>query len=311
MQTIFTHADTFHADELLAIAFLQMTILKDTPNRVIRTRDPALLAPAVADFSVFVIDVGRAYAPDRLNFDHHQESFADTWPDGTPLSSCGLVWRWLRAQGAFNAWGSQALLDWLETELVRPADEHDNGVKAWSPALFLGDYNRSSRSEEDAQAAFQQALRVTHELIANARARAQKDIESRDRMARALAEPIHAEGLVVIEDGKASGFPYWAAKLGGPDIRLVVTPYKDQGWCLQATPSDLNDPFSASVQAPETWRGCANLDVETANGTVPLIFCHKGGHLTLVRGSLNQALDVAQQILAGSLITSARVAERD
>lgn len=299
MKTIlYTHADNFHADELLAIALLQLTLLSGKEVEIIRTRDLSELQAATTNSDVFVIDVGRQSDPAKLNFDHHQDTFKRAWPDGSPYSSCGLVWAWLRQRGALANFGTGPVLDWMEEVLVRPADRHDNGVGHWAPAGIIADYNRSHRDPVEGRAAFDRALGFAHELIANQRAKAQKDIEARDRMARALAEPIHAEQVVVIENGKSSRFPYWAARLGGSEVKLVISPYKREGWCLISTPKNLNDSFSASCRAPEAWRGLSQVEIAVEDGKVPLIFCHKAGHMTLVRGHLGNAMKVAKAILA-------------
>lgn len=66
---IVTHAGTFHADEVSAVALLQL-VFPFTP--VERT-----YTPSDEDFnnpSVVVLDVGRRYEPELNNYDHHQDA---------------------------------------------------------------------------------------------------------------------------------------------------------------------------------------------------------------------------------------------
>lgn len=68
MEKIVTHAGTFHADEICAIATIRR-IYPEIP--VERT-----FTPAESDFSdpaIFVLDIGRQYDPARHNFDHHHD----------------------------------------------------------------------------------------------------------------------------------------------------------------------------------------------------------------------------------------------
>lgn len=295
---IYTHNQSFHPDEILAIALLQSTALRHGKTTVIRTRDPKVLAEAQQDPKAFVIDVGFVYDPAMLNFDHHQKTMTRAWPDGTPYSACGLIWSWLRERGHLVSWGADDVLDAFEERLVIPADKHDNGVKAWDEGLFLMRYNRSNKGEEGGRVYFDRALAVAHDLLENVRLEVQRDIEAKRRMVRALAEPIHAERLVVIEDIRAHRFPYWASRLTDGEVQLVLTRRADSPsqWNLTSTPAVLEDEFTTAWPAPEDWRGRKDFTVSTPVGEVEIVFCHKCGHLTVVDGTIEQALAVAQLI---------------
>lgn len=305
--TIYTHSEAFHADELLAIALLQETVLKGVPVTIVRTRDPKELARVKADPTVFVVDVGFEYDPARRNFDHHQQTLTRAWPDGTPFSACGLVWTWLRERGELASWGEADVLDALEERIVRPADQHDNGIAPWPEGVMLMGYNRSTKDAALARRQFDRALGVAKDFLANVRIETQKDMEACRRMRRALHEPIHAEGLVVIEDMRSSRFPYWAARLteqmrrhGRPvTANLVITHRQPGQWNVVSLPATLTDPFSCKCPTPIAWRGQTNVPVALPTGPAELLFCHKSGHLTVVKGSLDQAIAVAQQIQAG------------
>lgn len=70
MKKILTHAGTFHADEISAIALL---LLVYPGAEVTRTYDADTVKAAQADPNTFVVDIGREYKPGMLNFDHHQD----------------------------------------------------------------------------------------------------------------------------------------------------------------------------------------------------------------------------------------------
>jgi hypothetical protein len=83
-----THNGHFHADEALAVYMLRKHIPTYAGARLVRSRDPKLL-----DECHTVVDVGGEYDPARNRFDHHQRTFATTFPGRqTRLSSAGLIY---------------------------------------------------------------------------------------------------------------------------------------------------------------------------------------------------------------------------
>ena len=80
-----THPGNFHADDVFAIAALELV---HGPLEVVRTRDPE--RQAAADLRV---DVGGRSDPAAGDFDHHQKGGAGTRENGIPYASFGLVWR--------------------------------------------------------------------------------------------------------------------------------------------------------------------------------------------------------------------------
>lgn len=303
MTTIYTHSNTFHPDELLAIALLQETILRGKDVRIVRTRDPDVLARAKADPEAFVIDVGFEFDPDRLNFDHHQATLAVSWPDGEPYSACGLVWTWLREQGALATWGGEEVLDRLERVVIRPADRYDNGLDAnWPAGDFLSGYNRRG-SEEVIEAAFGHALVTAKEHLRNLRHKIERDLANRQIVAEALRTSRTPEGVLVITDKQGDQYTKWAARLD-PAVNLVMSPRTEQEWALVTTPATLDDPFSRKCPAPEAWRGRDHFEVDTPLGSVKLSFCHKSGFISFVEGTREQALAVARLIVAANTAAS-------
>ena len=94
MSSIGTHSGTFHCDEVLACSLLRL-LPSYAEAEVVRSRDRTVLSGCTV-----LVDVGGAFDPDRLLFDHHQRGFshsmasltggAKRWT--TKLSSAGLVY---------------------------------------------------------------------------------------------------------------------------------------------------------------------------------------------------------------------------
>ena len=63
-----THDGRFHADEIFALAILNL-IYPDL--KIVRSRDEKVYNKAD-----IIVDVGHIYNPENLIFDHHQRSFS-------------------------------------------------------------------------------------------------------------------------------------------------------------------------------------------------------------------------------------------
>lgn len=90
-----THDGVFHCDEVLACYMLK-TLPEYADAEIVRSRNPEILATCD-----IVVDVGSEFIPDKLRFDHHQATFAETLSSLRPefgenwnirLSSAGLIY---------------------------------------------------------------------------------------------------------------------------------------------------------------------------------------------------------------------------
>lgn len=136
--TIGTHNGHFHADEALAVYMLRTHIPRYHGAKLIRTRDPAVLATCDT-----VLDVGGEYDADRNRFDHHQRGFTTTFPEkNTKLSSAGLVYMHFGKEIIANRSGSASESDASTVDLIykkiygsfiEAVDANDNGVSVYEP----------------------------------------------------------------------------------------------------------------------------------------------------------------------------------
>ncbi|KAI2467020.1 metal-dependent protein hydrolase [Annulohypoxylon bovei var. microspora] len=130
-----THNGHFHADEALAVYMLRL-LPAYANSMLVRTRDPALLATCHT-----VVDVGGEYDAARNLYDHHQRTFATTFPGrATKLSSAGLVYmhfgRAIVAQQLQRPEDSDEVgVIWnkLYESFVEALDAHDNGISVYDP----------------------------------------------------------------------------------------------------------------------------------------------------------------------------------
>jgi uncharacterized UPF0160 family protein len=165
---IATHDGTFHADELVAIALVNLSI--DNEIKVIRSRDPNEYSTAD-----IVFDVGMIYDPENLRFDHHQRSFNLSFvaDPACKLSSAGLAWvsffpfiakRYLGSYG--RVWNTYRLTDIFElgyAKLILPICAHDNGEEMDGPHLMT--LSSIVATLSSARGSFDQALKLVTDIM--------------------------------------------------------------------------------------------------------------------------------------------------
>ncbi|EGR33761.1 hypothetical protein IMG5_039660 [Ichthyophthirius multifiliis] len=92
MQTkkVATHSGCFHCDEVLACTMLTRYTNEFKNCSITRTRDQKII-----DEHDIVVDVGGLYDPSKHRYDHHQNSFTDTFSEEFQirLSSAGLIYK--------------------------------------------------------------------------------------------------------------------------------------------------------------------------------------------------------------------------
>jgi uncharacterized UPF0160 family protein len=118
-----THPGDFHADDVFAVAVLQLV---HGELEIVRTRDPE--QQAAADVR---IDVGGRHDPATGDFDHHQKGGAGERENGIRYASFGLVWR---EHGAALA-GSAAAAAAIDERLVCGVDANDVGQTLVQPLI--------------------------------------------------------------------------------------------------------------------------------------------------------------------------------
>lgn len=335
LHTLVTHAGAFHSDEIMAVVLLETFYLarpvravdlpahaatallgqgkrpaldppppfpdgvhdEREPCLLVRTRVPAVLALAQADPTTFVIDVGGAWTPQMLNFDHHQASMRATWPDGTALSSTGLVWRWLAEQGHL-AGLEPAVIAELETTLIRPLDAHDNGEALCAAAQVCEGYNRNADATGVQLQQFDKARAFLRDLFDNHLHQARTKIEAMQTLARAWEHAqARGERHVVLD----APLPYpdgtgLLKTLSHGEAELLAIPGHSDRFSLISLPA--TDRFSSRCPMPEAWRGRMNFEVALDGRRVRLAFAHKTGFMCVIHGSAQDAHAVARHVVA-------------
>lgn len=204
-----THDGPFHADEVFAIAAIQIEL---APNgcSITRSRNPEFLANC--DLR---IDVGGKYCPETGDFDHHQ--------DASLPASCNLVW-----DDIANGEIKQYVLD----TLLNPISGLDCNFTKFSAENPLGIYKTVGQAiidfndiDGDQSFAFHQALAVAKMILENTIRKGRQYNADIERIKDGT--PIGEFGL---ELNKAISYNEYRGKFGGRHI--LVYPDPVNGWCV-------------------------------------------------------------------------------
>jgi uncharacterized UPF0160 family protein len=118
-----THDGRFHADEIFALAVLNL-VYPDL--KIVRSRDENVYKNAD-----IIVDVGHVYDPDNLIFDHHQRSFTLKRKSGIPYASFGLVWK----QYGELLCESSETSEYIDSVIVQAIDADDNGIDIYETKI--------------------------------------------------------------------------------------------------------------------------------------------------------------------------------
>lgn len=308
---IATHSGKFHADDVWAVATLNIIY---PGSELIRTRDPARLRDAD-----FAIDVGDVWEPAAGRFDHHQKGFAGARQSGVVYASAGLVWkeygaRCVTAVAQEHA-GQSLALDAarqiayaIDSDLVQYLDMADTGAARSAPGGYglsavVSGFNPSWLDEQAAGSAeaaealrmtrFRRALEFMTDILINA-------VKYRVGSLLAVEQVRQADRL---EDGRLlflenSSLPWSSIVRNEMPKVLFVISYSptEQRYLLHTVPK-APESFEARKDLPASWAGLRNASLAAVTGVQDAVFCHNGRFIAAA-GSFAGILDMARQALA-------------
>ena len=271
MQKVVTHNGGFHADDVFAVATLQLHFGVENLE-IIRTRDEEVIASGD-----IVVDVGGVYNPDLQHFDHHQGN-APIRDNGIPYAAFGLVWKHYGEKVA----GSKEAAEIIERRLVIPIDAADNGVSLYelkysdfSPATvqdFVGLMKPAWDSGENMDERFTVACTFMREVLLRAREHALADLEE-----SLLAQKVYEEASdkrVLVSEKEVSPSFY----MDKEEVLFVVYPDENGNWDASAVRKERGS-FEVRIRFPNVWGGLRGVELAAVSGIPDAVFCHKAGFL--------------------------------
>lgn len=291
---IVTHNGSFHADEIFAVATLQLA-LEGKSTEVIRTRDRAII-----DSADYVVDVGGTYNHETHRYDHHQHNGAGARQNGIPYSSFGLVWKHFGEQVS----GSSAVAKIIDEQMCYPVDMGDNGFDYYGlirqdiePLLLqfmVAKYRTSwndTVSHQDER--FAELLVILKRFLQLTIESEQDNIEGAKFVEEAY-QATEDKRIVVLD----RSYPWNTALAVHPEPLFVVKP-KSIGtdWeceCVRDNPFG----FENRKDLPEAWAGIVEIDnkLPEITGVPDAVFCHNRRYIAVAR-SKEGALRLAQLAL--------------
>ena len=287
---IVTHSGNFHADELLAVAALEM-LMKETVYEVIRTRDPEVIAKAD-----YVVDVGGVYDIATNRFDHHQQGGAGARENGIPYSAFGLVWK----HYGETLSGSKRVAHAIDEQVGYPVDMGDNGhdyyklirqdteplIVQFVVAMFRPTWTEGLVHDER----FFELLAIMRRILERT-IKVEQDREAAGKFVEEAYQRSEDKRIVVIDQS----YPWHNVLAEHPEPLYVVKP-KSVGtnWeveCVRDNPYG----FENRKPLPESWAGHLEGDKKLAEitGVSDVVFCHNMRYVAVTK-TKESAIKLAQ-----------------
>lgn len=288
MKKVITHSGSFHADDVFAVATLQLHFGVENID-VVRTRDEAIIAAGD-----IVIDVGGVYDPGQQKFDHHQNG-APVRDNGIPYAAFGLVWK---HYGEAVADSAEVAAE-IERKLVLPIDANDNGVSLFentrpdaSPLLaqdVIGLFKPEWGSDSSMDDGFLAACGLAREILSRALLHIRADQMEKDYVRSVYVSASDKEVLVF--DKQVSSIHL----VEFPEVMVVICPNEEGNWSA-AMVRKTYDSFETKRQFPAEWGGLRDPELAAASGIVDAVFCHKARFLFVAK-SREGAIEAANKAL--------------
>ncbi|MGN0485521.1 MAG: MYG1 family protein [Lachnospiraceae bacterium] len=268
----YTHAGSFHSDDVFATAFLRML---NPDIQIERGNCPP------EDFDGIIYDIGGG------KFDHHQKE-KELREDGTPYAAFGLIWREF---GALLF--SEEMVEEFDEKFVKDLDLSDNTGSPNLIASVIADFNpcwddKTTTSDER----FFEAVEMAQTILQHKFER----ISSTERAKNQVLEAIQkSDGQILLLEE----FMPWKKFVAHTTLKYAIYPSNRGGYSIQAIPEDekVDEKEVLKLPFPEEWRGAKPEELQEKTGISTARFCHPSGFLAAA-DTLDGALAMAKISLA-------------
>jgi len=308
---IATHSGKFHADDVWAVAVLDLVF---PGSELVRTRDAKVIE--AADFAV---DVGGIWDPDSGRFDHHQKGFQGARPSGVVYASAGLVWKTYgprcvsllaeqRTGSSLTPEQAREIASAIDSDLVQYLDMSDTGAAKNAPGGYglsavvsgfnpgwLDDQAAGSAQAADALrlTRFRRAMEFIADIIGNGVAYRVGAMLAVQQVRQ--SERLEGGRVLFLEN---AALP-WAGIVRNEmaDVLFVIShSLADQRYMIHTVPTS-SDTFEARKDLPTSWAGLQGEGLATATGVPDAVFCHNNLFIAACK-SYDGIREMARQALA-------------
>lgn len=288
---IVTHSGTFHADELLATAALEI-FFKGVPYEVIRSRDEEVIKSGD-----YVLDVGFVYDPATHRYDHHQKGGAGARANGVPYSSFGLVWQ----NFGKEICGSAEVAEAIDRRLVQPIDMADNGMEVHIPTSAVHPYilhnivmafRPTWKEGGSCDAQFKEMVTFMKRLLER-EITMERDNQEGASLVEQFYQAAPDKRLIVLD----SQYPWHNVLARHPEPLYVVKPkHYSTKWEIECVRTDTLS-FANRKSLPEAWAGLNDGQFIAATGIADAVFCHNQRYVAVTE-TKEGALKLAELALS-------------
>jgi uncharacterized UPF0160 family protein len=308
---IATHSGKFHADDVWAVAVLDLVF---PGSELVRTRDQQVIS--AADFAV---DVGGVWDPDAGRFDHHQKGFQGARPSGVVYASAGLVWKtWgqrcvsllatQRTGCSLTPEQAREIASAIDSDLVQYLDMSDTGAAKNAPGSYglsaiVSGFNPGWLDEQAAGSAaaadalrlqrFRRAMEFVADIMGNGVAYRVGAMQAVQQVRQ--SERLEKGRVLFLEN---SALP-WAGIVRNemPDVLFVIShSLAEQRYMIHTVPTS-SDTFDARRDLPASWAGLQGEGLAAATGVPDAVFCHNNLFIAACK-SYDGIREMARQALA-------------
>ncbi len=293
---IATHSGKYHADDVFAVAVLELVTGEDRPT-VIRTRRQDLI-----DSADYVVDVGGEHDLERKRFDHHQVGGAGRRENGVPYASFGLVWNAYGEQVA----GSKDAASYVDQRLVQPIDAADMGADTFEVSdlgvkpylvqdalqVFRPLWNEETKNDDVFEVMVDLAKRILSREVVVAQTMVEAAL-----VVRSVYTNSTDKKVVVFGKDHPFGREVIGARLAEEEEPLYAVLYRPEpdAWQVLAV-NESPGTLRVRKPFPEEWRGKKDETLEKETGVEGAYFCHNGGFMVMVQ-TKEGALKLAKKAL--------------
>jgi uncharacterized UPF0160 family protein len=268
MKKVVVHNDRFHADDVFAVAVLDLVFKGGI--EVTRTRDDEIIKTAD-----IVIDVGGEYCPETNRFDHHQTEGAGERGNGIPYASFGLIWKHFGESLCSN----QKAWDKFDSKLVQAIDASDNGFAMYEykdedfneyhPDAMIGAFNPSWTESADLyDKNFFVAVGIAKQIIEREIKMADDKIKG-EEFVKEVYEKSDDKKIIVFDEM----YPFKSFIKEKKEVLFVVSPSKlRDSWRVLAVQEQ---GFKNRKDLPKEWSGLRDKELQKISGIDDAKFCHR------------------------------------
>ncbi|MFT5179667.1 MAG: uncharacterized UPF0160 family protein [Candidatus Paceibacteria bacterium] len=268
MKKIIVHNDRFHADEVFAVATLDLVFNGDI--EVVRTRDEDIM-----DSADIVIDVGGIYDFEKGRFDHHQAEGAGERENGIPYASFGLVWKHFgdKLCDRHEAW------EFVDRNIVQVIDAGDNGfstfklinddIGVYQIGTLIGAFNPTWKESGDLyDKNFKVVVEIAKKVLEREIKKANDKSEAIPEVEKAYEET-EDKRLIVLE----KNYQWGEVLHNKDDVLYVITPSKlGDAWRVNTIQ---DKEFTNRKSFPKEWAGLRGGELQEVSGVEDAKFCHR------------------------------------